>query len=433
MRRRTWAAIAAAVIAVGLTGCGSDDDDSSGDNASGGSGDATETGDIRVWLNGTDTPQEARDYLKTTFEADHPGSTLTIEEQSWDGLVEKLTTSLSGSDSPDVVEVGNTQAPAFTSAGAFADLTDKYDELGGDDLLPGFVAVGSYDGKFYAPPYYSGSRLVFYRKDMYRDAGLSVPSTLDEYIQNGKTLAEQNPGVSGIYFPGQDWYNALPYIWENGGDIATQNDDGTWTAALDSEGSMAGLQQIQDVMQNASEAPKDGNETNPQVPYCEDKIAQLSAPSWVKWSILAPADADVPGCPKQEKNLGVFALPGMDGGPAQVFAGGSNIAISVNSAYPDLAYDAMKIMLSADYQTILGKAGLVPAETSLGDTVGTDEVAQAIVAAATNAKLTPASPQWAEVEAQGVMQDLFVQVAQGGDLSSLAADADGQIESILNG
>jgi N,N'-diacetylchitobiose transport system substrate-binding protein len=430
--RRMWAAVAAAAIAVGLSGCGSDDTSNDNAGSAGDGGGATETGDIRVWLNGTDTPQDARDYLKTTFEADHPGSTLTIEEQSWDGLVDKLTTSLSGSDSPDLVEVGNTQAPAFTSAGAFMDLTDKYDDLGGDDLLPGFVAVGTYDGKFYAPPYYSGSRLVFYRKDMYRAAGLSVPTTLDEYVQNGIALAEDNAGVSGIYFPGQDWYNALPYIWENGGDIATQNDDGTWTAQLESDGSIAGLQQIQDVMQNASLAPKDGNETNPQVPYCEDKVAQLSAPSWVKWSILAPADSDAPGCPKQEKNLGVFALPGMDGGPAQVFAGGSNLAISANSKYPDLAYDALKIMLSDGYQTILGKAGLVPAETSLGTTVGNDDVAKAIVAAATNAKLTPASPKWADVEAQGVMQDLFVQVAQGGDVASLAAEADGKIDSILN-
>jgi N,N'-diacetylchitobiose transport system substrate-binding protein len=116
-----------------------------------------------------------------------------------------------------------------------------------------------------------------------------------------------------------------------------------------------------------------------------------------------------------------------------VFAGGSNLAISANSEHPDLAYDALKIMLSDGYQTILGKAGLVPAKTSLGDTVGTDAVAQAIVAAATNAKLTPASPKWADVEAQGVMQDLFVQVAQGGDLASLAADADSKIDSILNG
>lgn len=424
MRTSKWAAMLA-TAALALTACGSGDSDSD-KSADGG------TGDIRVWLNGTDTPQEARDYLKTTFEKQNPGSTLTIEEQSWTGLVDKLTTSLSGSDSPDVVEVGNTQAPAFTSAGAFTDLTDKYDALGGDDLLPGFVAIGTYDDKFYAPPYYSGSRLVFYRTDMYKEAGLKVPTTLDEYLSNAEALAKKFPSVSGIYFPGQDWYNALPYVWENGGEIAVQQDDGSWDAQLSSPESVSGLTQVQQAMAT-SKAPKDGNETDPQVPFCENKVAQLSAPSWVKWSILAPANAEAPGCPKMEKKMDVFALPGKDGGAAQVFAGGSNLAISANSKHQDLAYDALQIMLSDEYQTILGKAGLIPAKMSLADTVGTDATAQASIAAASNAKLTPASPNWADVEAQGIMQDLFVQIAQGGDVESLAKTADEKIEAILNG
>ena len=160
-----------------------------------------ETGDIRVWLVGTDTPDEARDYLKTTFEKENPGSTLTIEEQQWTGLVDLLTTSLSSNDSPDVVEVGNTQAAAFTSAGAFLDITDEYDALGGDDLLPGFVEAGSYDGKFYAAPYYSGARIVFYNTAQYATAGVEVPTTLDEYVDNAGTLAAALPGRLGRLVP----------------------------------------------------------------------------------------------------------------------------------------------------------------------------------------------------------------------------------------
>lgn len=387
--------------------------------------------EIRVWLVGTDTPQEARDYLVETFAEENPGNTLVIEEQAWGGLVDKLTTNLSGSDSPDVVEVGNTQAAAFTSAGAFLDLSDEYEALGGDDLLPGFVEAGSYDGAFYAAPYYSGARVVFYDTAMYEAAGLSVPTMLDEYIANGIALAEANPGVSGIYFPGQDWYNALPYIWENGGEIATF-ENGEWVPGFSSPESIAGLEQIQNVMTNASVAPEDGNEAEAQVPYCAGQIAQLSAPSWFKWSILAPADADAPGCPEKEETLGVFALPGIDGGAAAVFAGGSNIAVSANSAYPELAKNALAIMLSEEYQSILGGAGLVPALTSLGDTIGTDATAKAISAAASNAKLTPASPNWAEVEAAGVLQDFFVKIAQGGDVVALAADVDARIGEILN-
>ena len=422
MRKLSFAAIAAAA-AITLAGC-----------AGGGATPAADEGpaDIRVWLVGTDTPQEARDYLKTTFEAENPGSTLTIEEQSWTGLVDKLTTSLSGSDSPDVVEVGNTQAAAFTSSGAFLDLTDQFEALGGDDLLPGFVEAGSYDGKFYAAPLYSGSRLVFFNKAALEASGLSVPTSLDEYISNAETLAADNPGASGIWWPGQDWYNALPFIWENGGEVATFA-DGKWSSQFSSAGSIKGLEQVQELMTKASTAPKDGNETNPQVGYCEGTSLQLSAPSWVKWSILAPADAETPGCPDEEANLGVYALPGANGGAAQVFAGGSNIAVAAKSAHPGLALKALEIILSDEFQTIYGQNGLVPAKVSLAGTLGTDEVAKAISSAAGNARLTPASPKWADVEASGALTDFFVQVAQGGDVTALAKALDEKINGILNG
>jgi len=420
MRKLGIVALGAAA-ALTLAGCAT----------SGGTGASEDGAEIRVWLVGTDTPDEAREYLVDTFEKENPGSTLVIEEQAWDGLVDRLTTSLSGSDSPDVVEVGNTQAAAFTSAGAFLDLTDDYEALGGDDLLPGFVEAGSYDGKFYAAPLYSGSRLVYYKKDALAAAGLTVPTTLDEYISNAQALAAANPGKSGIWWPGQDWYNALPYIWENGGEIAVPDGE-EWDAQLSSPESIAGLEQVQEVMTTASLAPKDGNETSPEVGFCDGTSLQLSAPSWVKWSILAPADAEAPGCPDQEENLGVYALPGMDGGAAQVFAGGSNIGISAKSAHPELALSALEIILSDEFQTIYGENGLVPAKLSLADTLGTDEVAQAIAAAAGNAKLTPASPNWADVEASGILTDLFVNIAQGGDVKALAEAADEEIEAILN-
>jgi N,N'-diacetylchitobiose transport system substrate-binding protein len=390
-----------------------------------------ETGDIRVWLVGTDTPAEARDYLKDTFEDENPGSTLTIEEQQWTGLVDLLTTSLSSNDSPDIVEVGNTQAAAFTSAGAFLDITDQYDALGGDDLLPGFTEAGSYDGKFFAAPYYSGARIVFYNTAQYETAGVEVPTTLDEYVANAGTLADALPGVSGVWYPGQDWYNALPFIWENGGEVATVGDDGTWDAQFSSPESLKGLEQVQALMESST-APKDGDETELWVPFREEKAATISAPSWAYWSIVADEDQAETAL---TDTLGTFALPGKDGGAAQVFAGGSNIAISAKSAHPTLAKSALAIIESPEYQTILAGAGLVPSLTSLGDKVAaaSPELAAVIADAAANAKLTPASPKWADVEASRVLQDFFVQLASGGDAAALAEDLDTKIEGILNG
>ncbi len=413
MKKTLGAVALLGATALALAGCA----------GTSGGGSTEETGaEIRVWLNGTDTPQEARDYLKETFEEENPGNTLVIEEQSWEGLVDKLTTSLSSSDSPDIVEIGNTQSPAFTSVGALLDISDMYETLGGDDLLPGFVEAGSYDDKFYAPPLYSGARVVFADPAFVSEA----PGTLADYIAKAKELAAANPGKSGIYFAGQDWYNALPFIWENGGELAVE-DGGEWDAQLSSPESVKGLLQVQDLMTTASVAPKDGDNAEPWTPYCEGSAIQFSAPNWALGLASACETDNPPAAPF------VYALPGASGGAAQVFAGGSNIGISAKSAHPDLAKKALEIILSDEFQTIYGENGLIPAKKSLASTLGDSPEAQAFAEAAGNAKLTPASPNWAEVEASRILEDFFVKIAQGGDVQSLAAEVDQKIEDILNG
>ncbi|WP_207769439.1 extracellular solute-binding protein [Nocardioides currus] len=429
MRTTTKHALAlttALSMALALGACGSGDDGDDGASESGSS-----SSEIRVWLNGADTPQEARDYLKTTFEDENPGATLTIEEQQWEGLVERLTTALSSeSETPDVVEVGNTQAATFTTAGAFTDLSDQLADLGGDDLLPGFVDAGTADGKTYAVPYYAGSKYVFYRKDLFKKSKIDVPTTTQEFVDAAIKLKKDNPqpaNFSGFWLPGQDWRNAVSFVWNDGGDLATE-DGGTWTGALASPESQEGLATVQTLFEQASGAAKDGNETDPQVPFCNNEMAMMSAPGWMG-GVLADADA---GCPDMMDKVGVFALPGNDGSPAPVLLGGSNIAVAAQSPDQDLAKKAVAIMLSDDYQSILAANGLTPAKVSLASELGDDEFAQATIAAASNAKLTPAAAGWASVEGARILEDLFVGIANGGDIADLAAGADKAMEEQLN-
>ncbi len=418
--------VIAVVAALTLSACGSNgDDDKKADSGA-------KATDIRVWLNGPDTPQEARDWLKTTFEKDNPGSTLTVEEQQWDGLVEKLTTALSSeSDTPDVVEVGNTQAPTFTEAGAFTDLTDDLGDLGGDDLLQGFVDGATEDGKTYAVPYYAGSKFVFYRKDLFAKAHLKVPTTMEEFVDAAVALKKANPtpaNFSGFWLPGQDWRNGVAFLWDTGGDLAT-DDGGTWKGALQSPESQAGLATVQKLFQQASGAAKDGNEADPATPFCHNEVGMVSAPGWVRGLIEDPKA----GCPDMMKNVGVFALPGSDGKPAPVLLGGSDIAIAAKSQNQALAKKAVALLLSDDYQTILGKAGLTPAKSSLASVLGTDEIAKATIAAASNARLTPAASGWASVESSRILEDFFVGIATGGDIASLAKAADAKMNEKLAG
>ncbi|MFT4109711.1 extracellular solute-binding protein [Propionicimonas sp.] len=438
----------AAASALALSACASG---TSSSPTAAGSATSSAPQNITLWLAGSDTPDALRDYLKTTYNA-KTGGTLTIEEQSWGDLVTKLTTALpDANNTPDVVEVGNTQSPTFTNVGAFSDISDMYTELGGDKLLPSFVEVGKVDGKNYTLPYYFGSRYMFCRKDIWKAAGVEVPTTLDAFNTAVKTITAKNPknikDFSGFFLGGQDWRNGISWIFANGGDLA-KVDNGTWTSTLSDPNSIKGLTQLQDLYQSASHAPKTMTDqsvylylNNSDVLTGTDNsktktslsAATVMAPGWAHWSIGDLVKKD--GKEVREWNddtFGVFALPGNDGKPAPVFAGGSNIGISAASKNQEGARELLKIIFSAEYQQMLGKNGLGPANSDYTSSLGDDQFAQALIASASNSKLTPAAPGWATVEASGKLEEFFQKVAEGGDVTALAKEYDDILTPMLN-
>ncbi|MDO8107102.1 extracellular solute-binding protein [Isoptericola sp. b441] len=438
---RSAALAIAGVMALAACSSGSTTPAASSGSDAPGTSAAPEAADITLWVAGGDTPQELRDYLITTFAEQNPGSTLTIEQQDWGDLVTKLTTALPDpANTPDVVEVGNTQSPTFTTIGAFADITDMYDELGGSKLLQSFVDVGKVDGKNYALPYYFGSRYMFYRKDIWDAAGLSVPTTLSDFAADVKQLRTDT--MSGFAMGGQDWRDGISWVFANGGELATQ-DGGTWTSTLSDPKTITGLQQWQSIYQTASNVPATERDVaywdflNDGTDGAAPEAATIMAPGWARWSIgdLTKNDAgdEVRDGMADTSKFGVFPLPGVDGGVAPVFAGGSNIAISATSQHQQLARNLLKIIFSPEYQTMLGKHGLGPANSDYVSSLGDDVFAKTMIETAAASKLTPAAPGWAAVEAAFVYEDLFQKIAEGGDVTALAKQYDEKITPMLNG
>lgn len=396
--------------------------------------------DITLWLMGGDTGDALREYLVTEY-ADATGGTLTIEQQDWSDALSKLTTALPDAENtPDVVEIGNTWAPTFTSVGAFSDLSDIHDELGGDKLLPSFVEVGSYDGKVYAEPYYFGSRYIFYRKDVWAAAGLSVPTTLAEFNEAVATL--KTSSQSGFYLGGEDWRNGISWIFANGGELATV-DGTTWSSSLSDPKTIEGLEQLQALYADASLAPVTEADSTPWVNINNNattgapEAATIIAPGWAHWSIgdltADPADATKTVATWNDDVFGVFVLPGVDGGAAPVFAGGSNIAISAASKNQSASRELLKIIFSEEYQTMLGQNGLGPANLDYSSALGDDQFAKALAESAAGSKLTPAAPGWAAVEGSGLLEEFFGKVNAGGDIKALAAEYDAKIDELING
>jgi N,N'-diacetylchitobiose transport system substrate-binding protein len=411
---------------------------------------------ITLWLVGADTPDPLRTYLKNEFHKETQG-TLKIEQQEWPDIVTKLTTSLpDANNTPDVTEMGNTQSPTFTNVGAFLDISDMYKTLGGSNLLQSFVDAGKVDGKNYTLPYYFGSRYVFYRKDVWSKAGITTPpTTLDQFNSDVATVAAKNPdkikNFSGFYLGGEDWRDGISWIFANGGNIATEK-NGKWTASLESPASLKGLQELQTLYKTADNAPGDAQDSNQYIYINDDdsiagatsadkatpvslSAATIMAPGWAHWSIGKKGKDPKTGAVTRtwdDKTFGTFVLPGNDGKPAPVFAGGSNIGISAKSKNPGLSKTLLKIIFSKTYQEMLGKNGLGPANSKYTSSLGSDQFAKALVASSANSKLTPAAPGWASVESSTVLEEFFSKIKDAPDLAALAKQYDAKITPMLN-
>ncbi|PFG42572.1 carbohydrate ABC transporter substrate-binding protein (CUT1 family) [Isoptericola jiangsuensis] len=429
-RRRAAALAATLALVPALAACGSGEPVPESSN------------DIVMWLVGPDTGDALREHLVTTFEERNPGATLTIEEKDWSTILEDLDTSLGDPAlTPDVVEMGNTQAPTYTTAGAFREISPElYAELGGDDLLQSFVEAGSVDGTVYALPYYFGSRYVFYRKDVWKAAGVDVPKTLDEFGDAVKKLHADT--MAGFAMGGQDWRNGISWVFANGGELAVKQGD-SWVSTLSDPNTVKGLEQWQDVYVNASYLPATEID-NSYWDFVNDGVeseapaaATMMAPAWARWSIgdLVRNDdgAEVRDGMADSSRFDIFALPGVDGGVAPVFAGGSNLAISAMTRNVELSEDLLRVVYSDEYQTLLAESGLGPANQTFTEAMEGDKFGRTLVETAQASQLTPPAPGWADIEAQGIYENLFKEIARGGDVAQVAAKYDAIITPLLDG
>src|SRR5690349_19154712 len=163
----------AAAIALATAGCA----------GSGGGGSEENSGGPRtltVWLMNGSAPETLTDALNKEFEGAHDGVTVKYEVQEWNGIQDKLTTALGGQNPPDIIELGNTQAPSFAADEVLTDLTGDVDSMNGDQWLQSLKASGEWDGKQYSTPFYAANRSVIYRTDMFQQAGITAPPTSRE-------------------------------------------------------------------------------------------------------------------------------------------------------------------------------------------------------------------------------------------------------------
>lgn len=426
-RRRVIALATACVLSLGLAACGK----SSTPDASASSDTSAVTGKtVRVWFMEGSISDDAIAYLEKTFAEQNPGNTLKVEIQPWDGIVSKLQTSLaSKSESPDLVETGNTQTAVFASVGAFAPVDDLYNKVGGDKLIQSFIDAGRWDNKLYALPLYAGARGIIYRKDLFEKANIAVPKTIDELADAAIKLGKANPdnveGFSGMYLSAVDIHGVESLMFAGGGDYATLS-NGKWQEKLTDPATIASLERVQKIFKDGTAYAMDSSASQKsfQKYFNENKVGILVGTG----SVAKKIDKELWDAGK----VGVMPIPGVkEGSVGQTFAGGSSISLASNAQSPELAKKALEVIFSEKFQTMVAKAGWTPGNTQYGS-ASEGAFADISTTVIENSKLTPNTPQWGVVAGDNVIRDFFTEIAQGKDVKTVAKDAGAKLDTTLN-
>jgi N,N'-diacetylchitobiose transport system substrate-binding protein len=392
-----------------------------------------ETGTLTVWLMNGSAPASVIDGVNADFTAKHPKMTVKVEIQQWSDIGTKLDTGLTGNTPPDVVELGNTLVAKYAAAGLLEDISGKkssFDNSG--TWLQSLTDSCTVSGKLYCAPYYAGSRAVIYRKDLFAAANVQPPTSMDELLTVGKTLMtahSSDPNFSALYFPGKYWYAALPFIWDFGGDIATQS-GGKWQGSLNSSGSQQGLTTLATLVSSLSKADKSGDEAKQDAAFAGGHIAMIIANGWEVGVITDPKAGD----PKLKDKLGVFPIPSHTAGQtAPVFLGGSDLGVAAKSKNQALANEWVELLTGNKHMNEMATVGgVIPNTTSMLN-LGTGLNA-IFYAAAKNSRFVPNSQNWASVENANVIPDMLVSIFTGkAQLPAATTSASDKITTLLNG
>ncbi len=160
---------------------------------------------------------------------------INMEIMDWELVYQKLATSASSNQGPDMICFGPENIATYANMGAIVPVNDFYEaKMVDETLFPAtFKDMIKYKGDYIGIPMNFFNHCLFYNKDLATAAGLDAenpPKTWDELAVWAKAMTDEANSQYGLFTP-TSWVNLVQHIWANGGDIM---DYSTKTATINS-------------------------------------------------------------------------------------------------------------------------------------------------------------------------------------------------------
>ena len=153
---------------------------------------------------------EVAQEMMPEFEAEHPGVHVHVQQIPWTAAHEKLLTAYVGHVSPDVAQLGNTWVPEYVALGALVPLDSaikRTPTVTPTRYFDGIWATNVLGDTAFGIPWYVDTRLLYYRKDLFAQAGFPAPpTTWAQWMAALKAVkTHDGPGQYPFYLPTNEW------------------------------------------------------------------------------------------------------------------------------------------------------------------------------------------------------------------------------------
>lgn len=382
---------------------------------------------LRFWAMGREA--EVVGELVREFEAENPGIRVEVQNVPWTAAHEKLLTAYAADGLPDICQLGNTWIPEFAT---LRSLTPLQPYVAGSrgivpaDYFPGIWDTNVVEGQLVGIPWYVDTRLLFYRKDLLRQAGYDHPP------RDWAEWARMNAALKQVIGP--DRYPVLMPLneFEPQLSLALQQDD-PLLRDHDTRGNFEspGFRRALDFYANMFEQGWAPKMSETQISNVWDEffrgftVFYLSGP----WNIREFRERQPPSL---EGEWGTAPLPGPHG-PGAGIAGGTSLVIFQSSRHKQAAWKLIEFLSRpAVQQRFHAIIGDLPPRRSVWKSaaLADDPLAAAFGEQLERVKPTPKVLEWERIAQE--MRIVTEQVVRGGLAQDVAVKRlDARVDDIL--
>lgn len=341
--------------------------------------------EITYWHGFTGPDLPLMEQLVAEFNAAHPDITVRAEAIPWGNIWQQLEPAVAAGRAPDVVAVNEDVVTGFILRGALAPLAD--DALAAHGIDPGrfyepLWETGVVDGTAYAVPVHSVMLVMYYNKQMFRDAGLDperAPRTREEFLEAARAITRDTSGRA----PGDEgfdrnalarWAAGVPSPWM-GGTIAyavaaqqgvtfVEGADADYAPNFDSAAAQEAVQFLVDLVQEHGVSPANATEGSEIDAFRQGQAAMNFNGVWMLGQYQGQPDLD----------FGVAPFPQLGTERPATWGGSSHLATPVqrnpDAAKRDAALAFIGWMTQPDQNLFWTQAGGLPTQPAVAESAG---------------------------------------------------------------